>query len=70
VAPAASPFFRKERRLVAIFMLLHMFSITAPLAKPELAKQSLNLQHNDRCHQNVKRGKNLVTFSSRDHDQK
>jgi hypothetical protein len=46
-----------------------MFSITAPLDKRELAKQSLNLQHNGWCQRNVKRSKNMVSFSSRDHDQ-
>src|SRR5260370_21599862 len=68
---AASPFFRKERRLVAIFMLVHMFCIRQPpLAKLEFANQSLSLHHNDWCHRNVKKRKNMVIFSSRGPHQK
>src|SRR6266566_633752 len=63
---AASPFFRKERRLVATFMLVHMFCIRQPpLAKLEFANQSLSLHHNDLCHRNVKKRENMVIFSSR-----
>src|SRR5205807_245740 len=62
-APAAtpatvSPLFTNERRLIAVFMLLHMFSIgTASSAKEfELTKKS-------KCRQNVKRLSPLCLYT-------